>query len=81
MSEPALRSSWANAYNLAIISKTGKKTDKVDAEKIAKVLRMDMIPECHVPPAHVRGIRNMVRQHVRLTQARTKGRKPDPQPA
>ena len=62
----------ANAYNLAIISKTGKKTDKVDAEKIAKVLRMDMIPECHVPPAHVRGIRNMVRQHVRLTQARTR---------
>ncbi len=62
----------ANAYNLAIVSKTAKKTDKVDAEKIANVLRMGMIPECHVPPAHVRGIRNMVRQHVRLTQARTR---------
>ena len=62
----------ANAYRMAIISKTAKKTDKVDAEKIAKILRMDMIPECHIPPARVRGIRNMVRQHVRLTQARTK---------
>ena len=62
----------ANAYNLAIVSKTAKKTDKVDAEKIAKMLRMDMIPECYIPSAHVRGIRNMVRQHVRLTQARAK---------
>ena len=30
----------ANTYKMAIISKTGKKTDKVDAEKIAQVLRM-----------------------------------------
>ena len=62
----------ANAYRMAIISKTAKKTDKVDAEKIAQILRMGMIPECYIPSAHVRGIRNMVRQHVRLTQARTK---------
>ena len=36
----------ANTYKMAIIAKTGKKTDKVDAQKIAQVLRMDMIPEC-----------------------------------
>lgn len=62
----------ANAYKMAIINKTGNKTDEVDAEKIARVLRMDMIPECYIPNAHIRSIRNMVRQHIRLTQARTK---------
>ena len=49
-----------------------RQSSRVDAEKIAQILRMDMIPECYIPSAHVRGIRNMVRQHVRLTQARTR---------
>ena len=62
----------ANSYKMALINRTGKKTDKVDAEKIAQVLRMGSIPECYVPSAHTRGIRNMVRQHVRLVQARTR---------
>ena len=42
------------------ISVTGKKTDKVDAEKMAQLLRMDVIPKCHVPSAHVRMIRDKV---------------------
>ncbi|MDE0266258.1 MAG: IS110 family transposase [Thaumarchaeota archaeon] len=62
----------ANSYKMALINRTGKKTDKVDAEKIAQVLRMGSIPECYVPSAHTRGIRNMVRQHVRLVQARAR---------
>ena len=62
----------ANSYKMALINKTGKKTDKVDAEKIAQILRMGSIPECYVPSAHTRGVRNMVRQHVRLAQARTR---------
>jgi len=62
----------ANAYRMALINKTGKKTDRIDAEKIAQILRMGSIPECYVPPAHTRGVRNMVRQHVRLAQARTR---------
>ena len=62
----------ANTYKMAIISKTGKKTDRVDAEKIAQILRMDMIPECHVPPADVRGVRTMVRQRARIVQDRSR---------
>ncbi len=62
----------ANSYKMALINKTGKKTDKIDAEKIAQILRMGSIPECYVPPARTRGVRNMVRQHVRLVQARTR---------
>lgn len=53
-----------------MIRKTTKKTDKVDAEKIAQVLRMGMIPECYIQSMRVRDIRNMVWQHVRLMQAR-----------
>lgn len=62
----------ANTYKMAIIARTGKKTDRVDAEKIANVLRMDMIPECYVPPAGIRGIRAMVRQRIRTVQDRTR---------
>ena len=62
----------ANTYKMAIIAKTAKKTDKVDAEKIARILRMDMIPECHVPNADVRGVRAMVRQRIKLVQERTR---------
>ncbi len=62
----------ANTYKMALIARTAKKTDRIDAEKIAQVLRMDMIPECYVPPGHTRGIRAMVRQRVRLVQDRTR---------
>ena len=62
----------ANTFKMAIIAKTGKKTDKVDAEKIAQILRMNMIPECHVPPPHIRGIRTMIRQRIRMVQDRTR---------
>lgn len=61
----------ANTFEMTVINKTGKKTGKVDAQKIANVLRVGMIPECYVPSKKVRGIRNMVRHHVRLVQDRT----------
>ncbi len=61
----------ANTFEMAVINKTGKKTDRVDAQKIANVLRVGMIPECHVPSKKVRGIRNMVRHHVKLVRDRT----------
>lgn len=62
----------ASTFKMAIISKTAKKTDKVDAKKIAQVLRMGMIPKCYVPPAGVRAVRNMIRQRIRLVQDRTR---------
>ena len=62
----------ANTYKMAIIAKTGKKTDKVDAQKIAQVLRMDMIPECYVPKPDIRGIRAMIRQHIKIVHDRTR---------
>ena len=61
----------ANAFRMSIISKTAKKTDRVDAEKIARVLRMGMIPECYVPGREVRGVRDMIRQRIKLVRNRT----------
>ena len=62
----------ANPYKLALITKSAKKTDREDASKLANLLRLGMIHACHVPTKRVRGIRTMVRHHVRLTQDRTK---------
>lgn len=62
----------ANTYKMAIIAKTGKKTDKIDAEKIAHVLRMGMIPECYVPSMHIRGLRSLARQRIKIVQDRTR---------
>ena len=68
----------ANTFGMAVINKTGKKTDKVDAQKIANVLRVGMIPECYVPSKKVRGIRNMVRHHVRLGPRQDARDQPNP---
>ena len=62
----------ANTYRMALIARTAKKTDKVDAEKIAQILRMGTIPDCYVPPAGIRGVRSMVRHHARMVQDRTR---------
>ena len=61
----------ANTYKMALIAKTGKKTDKIDAEKIANIVRMDFIPECYVPGKKIRGLRALVRQRISLVQDRT----------
>lgn len=62
----------ANTFKMALITKSAKKTDKEDARKIADLLRVNMIEACHVPSLRVRGIRTMIRNHIRLTQDRTK---------
>ena len=62
----------ANTYKMALIAKTGKKTDKIDAEKIANIVRMDFIPECYVLGKKIRGLRTLVRQRSNLIQDRTR---------
>ena len=62
----------ADTYKMVLISRTSKKTDKIDAEKIAQVLRMGMLPECHVPDAGTRAQRQLIRRRVSLGQDRTR---------
>lgn len=48
-----------------------KKTDKVDAERMALMLKAGIIPLAHIPSQEVRMDRDLVRQHISLTQQRT----------
>lgn len=70
LEDAGIETKLANTFKMAIIARTGKKTDKVDAEKIAQVLRMDMIPECYVSPPDIRGIRAMIRHQIRMVHDR-----------
>ena len=62
----------ANTFKLKIISSADVKTDKIDARKIADLLRVGMIPECHVAPPKLRDDRELLRYRIALVQARTK---------
>ena len=48
------------------------KKDRQGGCQIATLLKLNEIDACYVPIAEIRGVRDMVRHHVRLTQDRTK---------
>jgi len=50
----------AHAGHLRLIFRTKKKNDRVDAEKIAKVLYLDEVPQVHMPDLEVRAWRELV---------------------
>ena len=62
----------ADTRRMPLVSMTAKKTDRIDAEKIAHVLRTGMLPECHVPGPATRAQRQLVRRRVSLGQDRTR---------
>ena len=51
-----------------------KKTDKIDSETLAHLLRTDLLPESYVPPRDVRELRDRVRRRAFLVGMRTKVR-------
>jgi transposase len=53
---------------------TKKKTDKVDSETLAHLLRTDLLPECYVPPREIRLLRDRVRRRAFLVRMRTKAK-------
>lgn len=55
-----------------IEKKRGRKTDKLDAKKLSKLLYAGMIPEAYAPPGHVRDLRSLTRLKQSLTELRTK---------
>ncbi|MBI4210673.1 MAG: transposase [Candidatus Diapherotrites archaeon] len=48
-----------------------KKTDKVDAQRMALMLKAGIIPLAHIPTQSVRMDRDLVRQHISLVEQRT----------
>jgi transposase len=51
----------AHPAMLKAIAASKKKNDRVDAEKIADLLRCDLLPECYMAPTHIRELRRMLR--------------------
>jgi hypothetical protein len=51
----------AHPAMLKAITASKKKNDKVDARKIADLLRCDLLPECYMAPSTVRELRRVLR--------------------
>lgn len=60
----------ANTLRLKL-SKSGLKTDKIDARHLANYLRMGEIPEAHVYPADVRRVIDILNDRINLVRIRT----------
>lgn len=61
----------ANAYRTRIIAEAQIKTDKIDARKLAWLLRADLIPEVHVASPTTRARREVVRARAHWVKTRT----------
>ncbi|MBI5035869.1 IS110 family transposase, partial [Candidatus Micrarchaeota archaeon] len=61
----------ANPLEVKAIASAKVKTDKVDAEMLAHLLRANLIPECYVPPQYVRDERQVARLRASLVEVRT----------
>jgi transposase len=54
-----------------IIADATIKTDRVDAKRLAHMLRADMLAESYVPPDEIRTLRDLVRTRKSLVEERT----------
>lgn len=54
-----------------IIAEATVKTDRVDAKRLALMLRADMLAESYVPPDKIRSLRDLVRTRKALVEERT----------
>jgi transposase len=61
----------AHAKYLKAISYAKVKTDKVDSETLATLLRLDSIPQAHKIRRDLRDLRDVMRARLRLVQKRT----------
>lgn len=61
----------AHAKYLKAISYAKVKTDKIDSETLAQLLRMNYIPEAHKISPELRPVRDLTRSRLRLVRKRT----------
>ncbi len=61
----------ANPYKTRLIAEEKVKTDKVDANALADLLRGNLLPTSYVPEKDIRDLRKLVRRRVKLGQQRT----------
>ncbi len=61
-----------DTYRFAIIAASKKKTDKADAQALARFLKLDHLPEVPVPSQRVRQLRHLLQARETLVGLRTK---------
>jgi transposase len=54
----------SNPYKTRLIAEASLKSDKLDSEALATLLRLNSVPESYAPPPEVRALRNLVRERV-----------------
>jgi len=62
----------AHPKELNQIAKSDKKTDRVDAKELARMVRLNSVPESYVPTDEIREARALVRGRQTLVEDRTK---------
>ena len=60
----------AHPLKTKLIAEAKVKTDKIDSEFLAHLLRADLIPESWVPPKKVRALRSLVKRRAFLVTMR-----------
>jgi transposase len=64
----------AHPGDLRLIFRSKRKTDRLDAERLAKLLFLGEVPAVHVPPADVRAWRELINFRRRLIGKRTRAK-------
>ena len=54
----------SNPYKTRLIAEASLKSDKVDSEALARLLRVDSIPTSYAPPPEIRQLRTLVQDRV-----------------
>lgn len=72
LEESGIEVKLANPYKTRVIAESRIKTDKIDAKTLADLLRADLIASSHVPPAHVRAVRDLLRHRLNMVNDRTR---------
>ena len=62
----------AHPGHLRLIFRSSRKNDRVDSEKLAKLLFLDEVPPVHVPSVQVRSWRSMIEHRRKLIAERTR---------
>lgn len=71
LEQRGIRVSLAHPLKTRAIAEARIKTDRIDSEILAQLLRMDFVPEAYVPPAEIRELRQRVRHRIYLVHLRT----------
>lgn len=61
----------AHPLMLRAIAEAKRKNDRIDARKIADLLRVDLVPECYMAPPEIRELRRALRYRNLLVRQRT----------